>query len=102
MVSELSSPYPILGLQPALIYPYLLPLILLSLYAKLAKGLSEEMGVEELTAGGALSERLARGSSSIKRGFPTGMGFVDPGRTLLTQEKFLNAGKRALRLPAGG
>ncbi|CAJ1937609.1 unnamed protein product [Sphenostylis stenocarpa] len=70
MVSELSSPYPILGLQPALIYPYLLPLILLSLYAKLAKGLSEEMGVEELTAGGALSERLARGSSSIKRGFP--------------------------------
>ena len=46
MVSELSSLYPILGLQPALIYPYLLPG--LSLYAKLAKGLSEEMGVEEL------------------------------------------------------
>lgn len=48
MVSELSSPYPILGLQPALIYPYLLPFMGLSLYAKLAKGLSEEMGVEEL------------------------------------------------------
>lgn len=45
MVSELSSPYPILGLPPALIKPYLpIPLR----YAKLAKGLSEEMGVEEL------------------------------------------------------
>ncbi|CAJ1978222.1 unnamed protein product [Sphenostylis stenocarpa] len=96
MVSKLSSSYPILGLQTTLIYPYLLPLILLSLYAKLVKGLSEEMGVEELgsplktvaylsasclgvysnylyvgqTIGGALSERLARGYSSIKRGFP--------------------------------
>ena len=48
MVSELSSPYPILGLQPALINPYLFPFLWKSLYAKLAKGLSEEMGVEEL------------------------------------------------------
>ncbi|QCD93697.1 hypothetical protein DEO72_LG5g1773 [Vigna unguiculata] len=34
--------------KPALIYPYMLPFMGLSLYAKLAKGLSEEMGVKEL------------------------------------------------------